>query len=218
MGVFIEPSDYVLGLNQIEQYTYRSAPEGSRSQPGDLDLTIYSLKKYVRLAAKGNPSILCLLFVPEDMCSIKRIWGSLLQSMSGRFISKKTIRQYIGYMTAQKERLFGERGQKRVNRPELVEKYGYDTKYAMHCLRLGFQGKEIASGKLTFPMEEPIKTLLQDIRTGQYKIDFVRSVYETLLYELEQILKGDLPDEPDIKSINKFLEETYLDYWTSHYR
>ena len=41
-------------------------PEGARSGAGDLDLVIYSLRKWARLAAQGNPTVLLLLFVPDD--------------------------------------------------------------------------------------------------------------------------------------------------------
>jgi hypothetical protein len=39
------------------------------------------------------------------------------------------------------------------NRPELVAVHGYDTKYAMHALRLGLQGIELLStGRITLPV------------------------------------------------------------------
>ena len=47
-------------------------------------------------------------------------------------LSKRAGRGYHGYLRGQKERLLGTRGQKRVNRPELVDAHGFDTKYAMH--------------------------------------------------------------------------------------
>src|SRR5688572_31106775 len=41
----------------------------------------------------------------------------------------------------------------RSHRPELEEMYGFDTKYAMHMLRLGFQGVELlTTGRLNLPM------------------------------------------------------------------
>ena len=43
MGICIEPPEYVIGLRPFDQYIYRSQPEGHRSGPGDLDLTVYSL-------------------------------------------------------------------------------------------------------------------------------------------------------------------------------
>jgi hypothetical protein len=39
------------------------------------------------------------------------------------------------------------------NRPELVEKYGWDVKYDSHALRLAYQGLVIAStGQLSLPL------------------------------------------------------------------
>lgn len=65
-GVCIEPPEYVIGLQRFEQYIYRTQPEGVRSGPGDLDLIVYSLRKWLRLALAGNPTILLPLFVPTD--------------------------------------------------------------------------------------------------------------------------------------------------------
>ena len=72
MGVCVEPMQDAMALwSPFEQFIYRSAAEregrdNARSTAGDLDLTIYSLRKWMRLALKGNPTILLLLFTPED--------------------------------------------------------------------------------------------------------------------------------------------------------
>src|SRR5690606_26019385 len=114
-------------------------PEGVRSQPGDLDLTLYSLRKFCRLAAKGNPSVLILLWLPSY---IKRTeLGDRLIGMRERFISQEAGKRFLGYLASQKAALKGERA-RNVIRPELVERYGYDTKFAMHALRLAYQGIE----------------------------------------------------------------------------
>jgi hypothetical protein len=36
------------------------------SGPGDLDLTIYGLRKYCRMALKGSPTVLLLLFIDGE--------------------------------------------------------------------------------------------------------------------------------------------------------
>ena len=55
----------------------------------------------------------------------------------------------------------GERGQKNVNRPELVEKYGFDTKHAGHMVGLGFQGIEhLETGYITLPMPEDHRSVV----------------------------------------------------------
>ena len=79
MGICVEPLEEAMALwAPFEQFIYRSAAEregreNARSIAGDLDLTIYSLRKWVRLALKGNPTILILLFTPERSAGALRL-------------------------------------------------------------------------------------------------------------------------------------------------
>ena len=59
-----------------------------------------------------------------------------------RFVSRLAGERFLGYLQAQKAAMTGESGA-HTNRPELVAEHGYDTKYAMHALRLGVQGIEL---------------------------------------------------------------------------
>ena len=57
MGVYIESMPNLLGIRPYrEDYMARTRREGERSGPGDTDLILYSLSKYLRLAVKGNPT------------------------------------------------------------------------------------------------------------------------------------------------------------------
>ena len=50
MGVFVEPPQHVLGVRKPhDNYVFRTQPEGARSGPGDTDLVMYSLRKYLHL-------------------------------------------------------------------------------------------------------------------------------------------------------------------------
>jgi hypothetical protein len=141
LAVFIEPPEYLIGLRlarkqgvrnpyRFEHWVERTQPEGARSGPGELDLVAYSLRKYVRLALKGHPTVLLLLFVPDELTLIETELGRRLRQLRPAIVCKRAGRGYLGYLRGQKERLLGTRGQKRVNRPELVEAHGFDTKYA----------------------------------------------------------------------------------------
>jgi len=213
MGICIPPPEYVIGLKPFEQWVYRTQPEGVRSGPGDLDLTIYSLKKYVKLAAGGNPSILMLLFLPSYQ--FKHYLAEDLIKHREWFISKRALKAYLNYMIAQKERLFGERGQKRVNRPELVEEFGFDVKYAMHVIRLGLQGQELAkTHNISLPMNEVDKGCCLAIRKGRWSLIEIRQYYESLRTKLEyEIDEGDLPDEPNHNRIDNWLVDVHQEYW-----
>lgn len=69
MAVCVEPPEYLLGLREFEHYVFRTQPDGVQSGPGDLDLTVYGLRKYCRLALKGSPTTPLLLFVRGSGCS-----------------------------------------------------------------------------------------------------------------------------------------------------
>ena len=225
MAVFVEPPEYLLGLARargireglfgFEHYIERTQPEGARSGPGDLDLVAYSLRKYVRLALKGHPTILLLLFVPDELVLVKTERGEELRELRPALLSRRAGRGYLGYLQGQKERLLGVRGQKRVNRPELIEAHGYDTKYAMHAARLGYQGVVLLeTGWLTLPMPEPERSRVMAIRTGE--LTFEEAVAE--IEEVEQRLaaaleRSPLPDRPDRDEVDRFLVDASRSAW-----
>lgn len=212
MGVCIEPPERMLGLQNFEQYIQRDQAEGVPSQPGDLDLVIYSLRKYVKLAAAGNPTILILLFAPPLW---RNGFGDELLRKRDLFASRESGKRFLGYLKAQKERLLGQRGQMRVTRTELIEKYGYDTKFAMHAVRLGYQGVEyLTDGKLTLPMTGVAQRECMAIRRGEWKLSDVIDRIE----ELEVVIKGlldtsPLPRVPDFRRIEDLLVSFYTGHW-----
>src|SRR5262249_38677017 len=175
-GILLETAENVCGLTPCAHYIYRDKPEGVRSGPGDLDLTLYSLRKFCRLAAQGNPSVILLLWLPAYI--IKTPLGSGLVGLREAFISRVYGAPSLGYLGAQKQKMKGERAHT-VNRPELVAKYGYDTKFAMHALRLGYQGIELlAHRRLTLPVAEPNLTTLRAVGSGPIKLGVALQLVE----------------------------------------
>ena len=214
MGVCIEPPEYAIGLRTFEHFIFRTQPEGSPSGPGDLDLSIYGLRKYVRLALGGNPSILLLLFAPPQACSVRKVEGKELQALAPAFIARSVASPFLGYLTAQKQRLVGERGGRALRKSWAFEVAGspYDTKYAMHMIRLGIQGVELLStGRITLPMPEPGRSFVMAIRRGEVDINDVL----TRTGELEQQLadlktSAPLPEVPDAARVEDWMLRTYL--------
>ena len=76
LGVCIEPPEYLLGFQRFEHFVYRTQPEGHPSGPGDLDLTIYGLRKFCGLALKGSPTTLLPLFVDGEHLLVCTPWGA----------------------------------------------------------------------------------------------------------------------------------------------
>jgi uncharacterized protein len=225
MAVFVEPPEYLIGLARaqamrgglygFEHFVDRTKPEGVRSGPGDLDLVAYSLRKYVRLALKGHPTILLLLFVPDEHVLVRTGLGEELQALRPALLSRRAGRGYLGYLSGQRERLLGSRGQRNVNRPELVEAHGYDTKYAMHAARLGHQGLELLeTGWLTLPMPEPERSRVMAIRTGELSFDEAIAEIDDVERRLAAALeRTSLREEPDRVAVDRFLVDAYRRTW-----
>jgi predicted nucleotidyltransferase len=211
MGVCIEPPEYVCGLSLFEQYIFRTQPEGVRSGPGDLDLTIYSLRKFCHLAAKGNPSILALLWLPSYITQTDL--GKWLVELRPAFVSRESGWRYYGYLTSQRMGLTGEKT-KKVARPELVEKYGYDTKYAMHAMRLGLQGIEyLTHGRISIPVAEPDLSYLRKVRSGQLSLETVLADIAGVEIRLKALAEA-TTKQADYAAINNFLVEAHSIHWT----
>jgi len=218
MGIFIEPPEQVIGLDkQMDHYVWRTQPEGTRSGPGDTDRILYSLRKWLRLAIKGNPTVLLPLWCPDsDVIKISTV-GAELRHMRDAFMSQEAAERVLGYMDQQRRGMLGLGGAKIPSRPELVERYGYDTKYAAHALRLAIQGLQIVGQRrLELPMLSGDRALVLQVKRGfvdrSDATDMIASYEQAIRHRLET---GDtpLPPKPDRQRISAWSIQTHLQWW-----
>jgi hypothetical protein len=218
MGVLIEPPEWVIAKN-FEQEQFRTKPEGVRSGPGDIDRTVYTLRKYVRLALNGNPTILLLFYIKPDHVMLNTATGIDLQRVGRNFmVSLRSGNAFLGYLKQQRERMLGIRGGRHTNRPELVEKYGFDTKYAMHMCRLGHQGMQLLSeGTMELPVPEDMRNYLLAIRKGEVQQEDCIQFAEVCERGIKEFLDGTkqspLREKPATDYVHSWLTETYMSSW-----
>jgi len=95
------------------------------------------------------------------------------------------------------------------SRQELVSKYGYDTKFASHLIRLIVEGVELLeTGDLIFPLRDV--QLLRDIRSGVYEMPEVLEMAERYEKQIEGLYESStVPAHADFETINKFVMETH---------
>jgi predicted nucleotidyltransferase len=217
MAVCVEPPEYILGLRPFEHYVFRTQPEGQPSGPGDLDLVVYGLRKYVRLASKGSPTVLLLLFAPPEHTLVETTIGRRLRSLAPAFISARTARAFLGYLSSQRAGLLaGPAGEGSGSRArERSARHGYDTKYAMHALRIAHQGLElIEHGRITLPVPEPVNSQLMEVRRGDTPLEEIVAEIERLEAELEvAATSANLPPQADADAIDAFLIDAYEQAW-----
>lgn len=233
MGICLEPPAFVTGLarvpngivgeqpsvefEQYERHTAWDRPGGirERSGAGDLDVIVYSARKWCRLALAGNPTVLIPLFVPDNETMVRSTEGCELVDNAERFVSKLAAERFIGYLKSQRDAMTGEQGA-HTNRPELVAIHGYDTKFAAHALRLGIQGVELLTqGRMHLPMLDEHGRYLISVRRGEISLNAVLAQingYERQLIDLSE--SASVPDQPDRAWVDDWLHRAHTSYWS----
>jgi predicted nucleotidyltransferase len=210
-GVYVEPPNMVVGLREYPHYVWSSSGDHERNQPGDLDICLYSLRKWVKLAATGNPTALSFVFAPSLLNH--PLWTHIKESTS-LLTAKVHSKAFEGFAKDQLDRVLGLRGRgKHGQRPELEEKFGYDVKAAMHVIRLLGEGIELVQdGKLTYP--RPEKKLLIDIRSGKYTQVEIERMAGVLFSRLSDFtLVSTLPESVNMDAASELVTRAYLSYW-----
>ena len=93
-------SDVEIDFEQFQRHTVWDKPGGlaNRSGAGDLDVVVYSARKWCRLALAGNPTVLLALFVPDEEVVYRNEVGAELVDNAHRFVSKLAATRFIGYL------------------------------------------------------------------------------------------------------------------------
>lgn len=195
-GICIPPVSHLLGLEQFEQKE-RKGP----------DEVIYSLRKFVKLALENNPNIIdsLFLFVHNRHIIFINEYGKELRSLRNDFISKRVFKTYGGYATAQLHKLTNGERNAVGKRAEGIAKHGYDTKSALHLIRLLRMGIEILQGDGVNVYREDRDYLVR-VRNGEFTLSEIEEKYKLLNRVLITAYENsDLPNEPNYNKINNWL-------------
>lgn len=259
-GVIVGPRAWYLG--------FRGGPEQIEHSA---DHVHTELRKLVRLAAQGNPTLLEMLFTEPADHTVVTDEGQLLLAARERFLSRRVEASFAGYALAQLKRIrthrrwlltppadeptraaFGLREERAIPRdqlgalealeargaldeealsPNFLEEvakekryraarreweqhrqwqrernpkraaleaaHGYDTKHAMHLVRLLRMAIEIlGAGRVI--VKRPDREELLAIRDGHWRYDALEETCEALRAEIATVAaRSSLPEAPD---------------------
>jgi len=202
-GVFLTPTQLLLGLNTIEQIENQSK-----------DICYYGLKKAFTLLLKNNVHLMELLYMDtKNVLVLRQPWIEVINNRE-IFTSKLIGYSFGGYAFGQLKMA----NVKKVNysgRVALLDEFGYDCKLAMHCIRLLRSGREfLTSGVLTVARPDALELL--EIRNGKYAYNefvewnqqkqivggFVKHEFD--LFN-EAFNNSKLPDKPNFDTVNNLL-------------
>lgn len=198
MAICVPPLDYFYGLRQFGS---RGTQEVVRDP---WDIVIYEVRKAVSLLEKGNPNVLSMLWLPDNLYTHTSAAGRLLIEGRSVFVGRHVYRSYVGYAVSQMRKMEGGvyRGYMGDKRRALVERFGYDTKNASHLVRLLRQGIEFLRDGELYVLRHDASQLVA-IKRGEWSLEQVKREAERLFRRAEEAYdRSALPKGPDRDAVN----------------
>ena len=198
LGVYVTPTEDLLALHPPAETITTHKP----------DTTFHEVGKYIRLALKCNPTILELLYLPDDLVEINCSEGRELRSIRGAFLSDPYVRNaYGGYAIQQLQKLQRRYGEGKQGFSSDVK--NRTAKHARHCFRLLRQGRELLeTGEMTVRVSDP---------EFYWQFDDASVEEITALFEAEDALfksaKSALPLEPESSVVEEWLLGVRKAHW-----
>jgi predicted nucleotidyltransferase len=181
--------DHYFGLQNLPKDTVINKINGL-SGPQKIESVFYSLRKFIELCMKGNPTLIELAFVPDNFLLQKNeISEEIMSYVRNNFMTKRTLKSYIGYFLDQK------RGNS-------------DTpKKSSHVYRLGIQALQFSQTGIINPVLTGKELeIAMNIRSNTIDKEELDRLIAYLDVKLQQAEKNNaLIDEPDFGSANDFL-------------
>ena len=189
-GVYQAPTREVLGL----------FPPKETVVTNDSDITYHEVAKFIRLAAKANPTVLEILYL-DDYTIVTPV-GQMLIDHRSAFLSKTIYHSYGGYAIAQARRL-NYRG----------DSFSSDTKHryskhARHCFRLLQQRRQLLE---TGTLDVKVKNRDELFAIGELPVSDLVDRFEAEFKAFDTI-ETHLPEEPDYATLNDMLIHIREDY------
>jgi predicted nucleotidyltransferase len=142
-----------------------------------------------------------------------------LLDMKLPFMHEKKDLILIGDLNFQKHvyvrkvrKMINERVSKATHRKTLLTKFGYDTKFASHLVRLMLEGVELLkTGNLVFPLKE--RQLILDIKQGKYEMHKILDLSDEFEKEIESLSKSTkLPKKQNHKQVQDLVKKMLKSY------
>ncbi|WP_405609233.1 DNA polymerase beta superfamily protein [Streptomyces sp. NBC_00076] len=142
LGLFAAPTTDLHGLRGPKESHVTTAP----------DRTLHEAAKWCRLALGGNPTVMELVWLPDELYELRTPLGEELIGIRTSFLCAKRVRDaYLGYATQQFRRL-----ENRGDGSFPADSRRRTAKHARHLKRLCHQGLELyTTGRLEIRVEDP---------------------------------------------------------------
>lgn len=202
MLIYAAPRNYYLGLREKLIRSKTFAHE-------EWDEECHEVRRFINLLLASNPNVLGMLWLKPHLYFKKTEMGQMLIDNRDIFSSRMAYNSFCGYAHAQLKKMthLAFKGYMGEKRKRLVEKFGYDTKNAAHCLRLLQMGLEfISTGQLNVWREDSDKWL--SVKQGNWSLEQVKSEADRMFVSLENaVVSSPLQAKPDYRTAEEICME-----------
>ena len=212
MGACFGPRETYLGFGRFEQRERMI----TGSDGVVWDSVVYEIRKFFSLLLKGNPNVLCTLFLDENMFLYKDDIGKDLISHRDWFIGKHVYAPFKGYASSQLSKM-----DRNVTanigavRKALVEEFGFDVKHSSHLIRLLRMGIEFLTEGVMHVHRHDAQELI-DIKNGLWSREEVLDESKRLFGLLDEAyIRSTLPLLPERDKVEEILGDYIMTYLTS---
>lgn len=207
-GFFVPHLDYIIGVKKVDQVEINFKNSSGNLVEGQ----IFSIQKIIKLLASCNPNVLEMLWVrPEDVIYKNYVGEKILENRL-LFMSKRVKHTFGGYAHAQFQRMnrINLNAMHNLKRKERRENFGYDTKNALHLIRLLTTGCEVLVEGVFHVWRED-REYLKAILAGKYNFEEIKEIANKKFDLLEEAyITTTLPNVVNYEKINGLLKEILL--------
>lgn len=197
----VPTESHYFGLKHLKKDDVVNLNNGNQGS-AKVESVMYSIKKFIELCMKGNPTLIEVAFVPNDLLLHRTdLSDEIMTYIRNNFMSKKTLKAYIGYFLDQK------RGNSSTD------------KKASHVYRIGMQAISFSKTGVINPVlsEKELETAL-NIRNGNINKEELERIIAYLDVKLQQAeANNSLITEPDENAASDFLVYIHKKYYKDYH-
>lgn len=217
-GFTIPPMKYIYpyidnliwGYDDFPKFDQFRGEVKGKTKKESLDFQIYNITKYFTLVEANNPNMVDSLFTARNCILIETGIAKLIRQKRKLFLHKGSWHKFKGYAFSQLNKIKTDPDDKQSpERKALIEKYGYDTKFAVHIFRLLDEVEQIlTTGNIDLTRN---REQLKSIMKGFYTLEEVHAYFKEKEASLQKAYDAStLPWGPEIhhEEIRSLLQQS----------
>jgi predicted nucleotidyltransferase len=198
-------------FEQFQQH-HIADPDALAGHGRTYDLTVFSIVKFFQLAMENNPNVIDSLFTPMACVLHMTRVGNLVRENRRLFLHRGAWPKFKGYAYSQLHKIASKTPTGK--RKAVVERHGYDTKFAYHVVRLLGEAEQILiEGDIDLQRD---RERLKAIRRGEWTEERLRQWASEKETDLERAYAASpLPAQPQEEKLKQLLLQCLEEHYGS---